>query len=229
MMSVSIKKAYFDTPSGQIHYRYIVPAPDTSKREMPCVFLHMSATSSQHYEKMLVLYAERGYSVWAPDMPGFGNSYDPETKPENTRWYIDIFWKFFEGVGLVAPGKKFHAFGHHSGAALACEMAVIYPQYIESVCLAGPAIMTRDQQLTMFAKLNKPFNEPKPDGSHLLATWNFIKGTGDDLAYRHQEVLAHIRAWKGRLEIYSCVFNQDFWGLFESIDLGAWAKEKGVG
>lgn len=65
-----------------------------------------------------------------------------------------------------------------------------------------------------------PFNTPVADGSHLLKTWEYLKGTGDDLSYKQQEVLDHVRAWKGRMQIYSCVFVQDVWGLFERVDGG---------
>jgi pimeloyl-ACP methyl ester carboxylesterase len=65
----AIKKAYFDAPDGQLHYRYLLSTQDAKKP--PCVFLHMSASSSRHYKSMMKVHADRGHDCYAPDMPGY--------------------------------------------------------------------------------------------------------------------------------------------------------------
>ncbi|KAF4630885.1 hypothetical protein G7Y89_g7249 [Cudoniella acicularis] len=197
-MSNPIKKAYFDAPEGQIHYRYVSGSGE--EKELPCVFLHMSADSSGHFEKMLKLYAARGYDCYAPDIPGFGGSYDPEVDPPSTTYYVEAYSHFLKFLNL----SKFHLLGHHSGACLSGEIAVKCPSLVASVTLAGPTIMTRQDQLYFLELLNPsvPFNKPVSNGSHLLKTWNFLKGIpglGKDGV------------------IYNCVFNHDFWGYFEKI------------
>jgi pimeloyl-ACP methyl ester carboxylesterase len=70
MVYPTVVKAYYDTPEGQIHYRYLhAPVKDESKS--PILFLHMSAASSHYYEKLMQLCAAEGYDCFAPDMPGF--------------------------------------------------------------------------------------------------------------------------------------------------------------
>lgn len=64
----SIKKAYFNAPDGQLHYRFLLTTQ--SPKKAPCVFLHMSANSSRHFETIMKLHAARGHDCFAPDMPG---------------------------------------------------------------------------------------------------------------------------------------------------------------
>jgi pimeloyl-ACP methyl ester carboxylesterase len=67
--STRVLRSYYDTPEGQVHFRYIkTNVKDTSKS--PVLFLHMSATSSAYYEKLIQRYALEGYDCYAPDMPG---------------------------------------------------------------------------------------------------------------------------------------------------------------
>ncbi|KAE9365114.1 hypothetical protein N431DRAFT_96063 [Stipitochalara longipes BDJ] len=63
-----IKKAYFDAPDGQLHYRYLLT--NQVPKKATCVFLHMSANSSRHFEAMMKFHSARGHDCFAPDMPG---------------------------------------------------------------------------------------------------------------------------------------------------------------
>ncbi|KAK3068094.1 hypothetical protein LTS18_000818, partial [Coniosporium uncinatum] len=71
-----LKKAYVDTTHGQIHYRYILPPAQHLAKIHPILFLHKSASSSASYESLMEHYASQGYACYAPDMPGFGGSFD---------------------------------------------------------------------------------------------------------------------------------------------------------
>lgn len=141
MSSTTIKKAYVDSLHGQIHYRYSIP--ENTKDTL--VFLHKSASSSASYTKLITHYSLKGYACYAPDMPGFGASFDPspaaieEILAKGTRWYVDLFMDIFESLGITDVG--FHVIGHHSGASLATEMAAIYPKQVRSICLVGASIM----------------------------------------------------------------------------------------
>jgi pimeloyl-ACP methyl ester carboxylesterase len=64
-----IIKGYYPTPEGQVHYRF---APSTVKdtSKAPILFFHMSACSSQYFERLIVLLANAGYDSYALDIPG---------------------------------------------------------------------------------------------------------------------------------------------------------------
>ena len=76
--------------------------------------------------------------------------------------------------------------------------------------------MTRSEQIALNTLINIPFNKPIASGAHLQKTWDYLAshGVGDDLEFKQGEVIDHIRAWKGRTQIYRCVFEQDMWGFF---------------
>jgi pimeloyl-ACP methyl ester carboxylesterase len=69
-----IRKAYADTPAGQMHYRF-VPGPGT-----PLVMYHRAPASSVSFVRMMELMAG-GRALYAFDLPGFGNSFAPPGSP----------------------------------------------------------------------------------------------------------------------------------------------------
>jgi pimeloyl-ACP methyl ester carboxylesterase len=212
-----IKKAYVDLPEGQIHYRYLLPQKLTSK--LPIVFLHKSASSSISCTKLMHHYASTGYNTYALDLPGFGQSFDPISPPDQpltTPWYAKILHSALTQLDL----GKYHLVGHHSGAVLSIELAIIYPDDVQSISLIGASIMTAEERAAMKEVFFAPFNEPLPDGSHLLKTWAYLQKMGcpsTDLSLLQREFLDHARAWKGRNQIYGAVWEQDAQTLYLNV------------
>jgi pimeloyl-ACP methyl ester carboxylesterase len=210
MGASQIRKAYLDTKYGQLHYRYAVPSDPP--RDI-IVFLHQSATSGASMTRLMDHYASRGYACYAPDMPGFGQSDDPpdfaveEISALGTRWYVNLYLRAFAQLGVA----KYHIVGHHTGASLATEMAAVRPEAVKSICLIGTSVMTAAERAEMKARFFEPFNKPTPDGSHLQKTWDYVAKLGGDgdLEVHQQAALDHIRAWKGRNQIYGAIWDQD--------------------
>jgi pimeloyl-ACP methyl ester carboxylesterase len=224
MPLTKISKAYADTSYGQIHYRYALPPKDVQQNSISLIFLHKSASSSASYESLMLLYAAKGYSCYAPDMPGFGGTFDPseeaivEIEAKGTVWYAEIFMQVFSQIELLDSKKKTkcHIIGHHSGAVLAVELATMFPEAVASICLVGPTVMTTEERAAMKEIYFKPFNEPVRDGSHLLKTWDYLgnMGIGENVNLWQREAVDHIRAWKGRNLIYGAVWAQDSESLY---------------
>jgi pimeloyl-ACP methyl ester carboxylesterase len=218
MFEIAVTKAYAKTSFGQIHYRFVLPPPNTPQVATPLLFLHKSASSSASYESLMLLYAAQGYRCYAPDMPGFGGSFDPSEKDikaieaKGTMWYADIFMEVFGELCLRGPRNqtKCHIIGHHSGAVLAVELAATRPDFVASICLVGPTITSAEERAAMKEIYFETFNQPRTDGSHLLKTWDYLGtiGIGEDLSLWQREAIDHIRAWKGRNLIYGAVWAQ---------------------
>ncbi|RDW61303.1 hypothetical protein BP5796_11195 [Coleophoma crateriformis] len=207
-----VKKGYADISLGQIHYRYALPT--TAAQKTPIIFLHKSASSSKSYENLIEYYVSQGHPCYAPDMPGFGGSFDTELDPSppySTTWYCSIFEEVFRQLDLFAAGKKVHLCGHHSGSTLALEMGVTYAEYIKSITMIGAGLMNEAERLEMKSHYFAPFNKPVMDGSHLLKTWNYLQQgeVAEDLELMQSELLDHARAWLGRMQIYGAVWNSD--------------------
>jgi hypothetical protein len=69
MAKNSIRKAYYDAPEGQIHYRYL-PSTTKDATKSPILCFHMCPTSSLYFEELMIRCADEGYDCYAPDMPG---------------------------------------------------------------------------------------------------------------------------------------------------------------
>lgn len=222
MVVDAIIKAYFPAADGQIHYRTLLSTAAVKKD--PILFLHMSASNGGHFVPLMKLYAARGHDCYAPDMPGFGGSYDLNFQPENTTYYVDIYMSWIAFLSL----SKFHILGHHSGATLGTEISATYPEKVLSLCTVGLGLMSPSEQVYWERRANIPFNKPVDDGSHLMKTWKYLEGSGGDaggkygygvkdLEFKHQEFLNHARAWDGRCKIYTVVFKVDLMSLFVKV------------
>ncbi|KAH6664852.1 Alpha/Beta hydrolase protein [Halenospora varia] len=211
-MSTPIKRAFHDTPLGQIHYRYILTS--NTPKKAPIIFLHQTASCGWVYQNMMKEYAERGHDCYAPDMPGFGASYDPIEDPKCSKFYVDVFMGLFRDLKL----PKFHLVGHHTGAGLAMEIAALYPDEIFSVMLSAPALATPTEQAAMFKTLAGEWSKPKHDGSHLMKVWDVMNGElWGSLEVKNHEVLDTLRAWRGRDQAYGVMFRQEKLRYFREI------------
>lgn len=181
-------------------------------------------------ESLTYHYAALGYDIYAPDMPGFGGSFDPDEatetiiKEQGTKWYCNLYAETFTNLGIWSKERGVHLLGHRSGVSLALELANLNPGVVRTLNMVGPSIMSVEEQNMMKNKLLHAFNEPVVSGAHLLATWQYLGRNGvtasglsaepptsctdEELALWQREVIDHIRAWKGRLQIYDAVFSQ---------------------
>ncbi|WP_448541284.1 alpha/beta fold hydrolase [Roseiflexus sp.] len=192
-----IHKGYVDIPYGQIHYRQLkqVDGPIL-------VLLHQTASSGQMFERLMGLLA-RDFHTIAPDTPGFGNSFSP---PEG--FTIEFLASSLHAALTALGVTSCHAFGHHTGAAIAVQMACTHPKFVRKVVLSGPSLLSEAQKDRLKASL-KPV-ELVEDGSHLTAVWQRIRQRDPSLPLEivHREVLLTQMARKAAQRAYQAVFEQ---------------------
>jgi len=70
-----MKRAFIDTPEGQIHFR-------TEGRGEPVLLLHKASLSSEEYKEMIPILA-KNYRVIAIDVLGCGDSDQPPFEPSS--------------------------------------------------------------------------------------------------------------------------------------------------
>ncbi|RME64356.1 MAG: alpha/beta hydrolase [Alphaproteobacteria bacterium] len=200
-----IKKAYADTSAGQVHYR------KSDGKGAPLVCLHQTASSSQMFVALMrALTGTR--PIYAFDTPGFGGSFDPEGMPALTD-YCGWLLEAFDDVGL----RRFHLLGHHTGACLGVEIAARHPDRVRSLSMIGPVPLTAAERKEFSKHYGAPF-APDADGAYLKTTWDYVKalGTGDDLDLQHREFVDTARAYMGRYQIYTGVWEQDFVAYYKA-------------
>lgn len=204
---MAIRKAYVDTPHGQVHYRRGGAAAG-----VPIVFLHQNVSSSAMFQRTLEAL-DGDYTVIAIDTPGFGGSYDPprfDQLGEVTTLMIEAI----DGLGI----GEFHACGQHTGAAFAVEMAVRIPQRTKTVALIGPLLLTEEEK-RWYREHFKGSAAPDPAGRYLAETWEYLaaNGAGANLENHHEEMWQALRSWRARGWTYDCVWDFDFAAYFRKV------------
>jgi pimeloyl-ACP methyl ester carboxylesterase len=204
---MKVSKGYVDTTDGQIHYRSY--GRDDG---VPLVFLHMIASSSQCYEQIMSMLGDE-YRMVAVDTPGFGESFSPPLLPTIT-YYASTLLEALAELSISA----FNAFGHHTGAAVAAEMAAIAPERITSLMMKGPLWLTDEEARSFHEQFGNPI-PIEPDGSHLMRIWDHVAGLDPDhpLALCHREAIDTLKALSGFHEAFAAVFSQDYQGVFSKV------------
>lgn len=194
-----IRKQYIDTTFGQIHVRMAGQPTDC-----PIVLLHQTASSSVMFEQVMRLLCD-DYWVIAPDTPGFGGSFRPNQAP-STFLYADTLRQALWNLGV----KQCWLFGHHTGAAIAVQVAHDWPSMVRKLCLCGPPLMT-DAQVAYFEQTLIPF---KPNNDYAQAVWQRTasKAAQVDPVLLYREAVLTMQADVQLHHAYRAVFEQDFAG-----------------
>lgn len=203
-----IRKNYIDTLDGQIHYRSDI----SNEGDIPVVFFHQTASSSVSFEKIMAHLAGR-FNMYALDTPGFGQSYYPPDHA-TTAYYVSSLLEALTNLGI----EQFHAFGHHTGAAIAVEMAATAPDRIKSIMLDGPVYLSAEECRHWLDTAIDPMVVSE-DGSHLMKIWDRVVGLDPvhpkDLC--HREAIDTLRAGERWHEAYIAVFKQDCYKMFSMV------------
>lgn len=193
-----ILRGYVDLDHGQLHYRRAgVPG------EPLVVLLHQTPSTSEMYEPLMHALADR-FDLIALDTPGFGGS---DALP-------GVFSIAAAAKALAAAIAKLHAgpcdwFGHHTGAALALQVAYDEPQRVRRLAMSGPCLL--DAKLRERLPLVSAYLQPTADGSHLGPMWERMAAKDADaaLAIRQREFIAGLAAGTTYSEAYASVIATD--------------------
>ena len=135
-VGVRMRRAYFDFKHGQLHVRTAFPGTGGFDEQVTLVCLHGAQGSSRSFAQLLPVIADVR-SVYAPDLPGYGES-DPS--PNAT---------LSEAAGAVADLaadlrlRQIDLLGIQSGAAVALELAAAKPELVRRLVLIGVPVTAR--------------------------------------------------------------------------------------
>lgn len=99
------------------------------------VLLHQTPRSWDEYRDVLPLLAARGFQAIALDTPGFGDSAPVRVSPSIEAW-AEAMRQALGELG-VEPAV---VVGHHTGGAIATELASAHPQGIAGLVLSSTAL-----------------------------------------------------------------------------------------
>lgn len=149
-----VRRGYFECRYGQLHVQNAIPSGGGFEEGIPLLCLHPSPLSGRTFLRFLAI-AGVGRSVFAPDLPGFGDS-DPAPLPAGVAEHAAAIGDFLDTMRL----RQIDLLGHRYGALVAAEVAAARPAQVRRLVLVSPP----------------PTGEAEPqplaaDGSHVLEEW----------------------------------------------------------
>jgi len=153
-----VEYRFVDVRGASLHVR-------TAGRGPAVLMLHQAPTSARVMESLITHLADSFFCI-APDLPGLGRS-DPITNlPVTIEKVARVIGDLLDVYGI----EKFIAYGSHTGALVATELAIQRPQAVAAIVVNGYPIYTLEESAQRLATYFPPI-DPVWDGSHLIWLW----------------------------------------------------------
>ena len=223
-----IDRGFRRLSSGQVHYR----SAGTDTGAPPLLMIHGGPGSSASLVPLMTALSA-GRRVIAPDLMGNGDSDPLPPGPAIIEEHARQVAELLDVLGL----GQIDVYGHHSGAQVACEMAIANPRRIRRLALNGLALFSREERAEFAARYAPPI-APVADGSHLFRIWDFAANLTryfphyrQDDAHRIEpattlppEALTRIvvdilRAWPTCHRLYEAAFAHDLSARLSLVDV----------
>jgi pimeloyl-ACP methyl ester carboxylesterase len=135
-IAVRTRRAYFDFKFGQLHVRTAFPTTGGFDEQVTLICLHSREGSSRSFARFLPEIADER-SVYAPDLPGFGES-DSAPSPGHAEAARAV-----DDLAADLRLRQIDVLGHKFGAAAALELAAALPDLVRKLVLVGTPPMDR--------------------------------------------------------------------------------------
>jgi pimeloyl-ACP methyl ester carboxylesterase len=153
-----IRRCFIDVAGRAVHYRRAGSGP-------PLVMMHGSPGDAQMLLEEITVCAQN-FTVFALDAPGFGYS---DALPGDVLTVPDLAAATAETMrALGLPPCP--VYGSHTGAAIALELGLGWPEQVTGLLLEGVPAFTADEIEALFATYFAPM-VPDPLAGHLTTTW----------------------------------------------------------
>jgi pimeloyl-ACP methyl ester carboxylesterase len=176
-------RGYADTPLGQLHY----VEHGTGR---PVLLLHQTPRSWDEFREVQPLVATSARAV-AMDMIGFGLSPIPPP-PQTIEAMAEGAFALLDALGIESAV----ILGHHTGGAVAIEMAAAAPARIDGLVLSSAPLTDAAYRDSHAQGVGVDVAETSDGGSHLVTLWNqrrpyYPAGRPDLLNRFIRDALAH--------------------------------------
>src|SRR5579863_4404273 len=162
-----VGRGYFECRYGQLHVHNAIPPGGGFEEGTPLLCIHTASGSARVFQVLLGLLG-RDRSVYAPDLPGFGGSDPPPTRPSTADLALAL-GDFLETMRF----RQIDLLGYQLGALVAAELAATRPQQIRRVVLvSAPAVAEVDRDLLRRASGLVPLTEM---GEQLPVEWRRVR------------------------------------------------------
>jgi alpha-beta hydrolase superfamily lysophospholipase len=150
--------------------------------EKGCIFIfHGLGEHVGRYDKFINFANEKGYSIVAPDLPGFGKSYGKRGHIKSFKIYYEIM----DNLIKENKSKKNIVFGHSMGGLIASRFIEVTNSHIDALVISGAA--TKLKEIPTGLRLITKFLDK------ILPSITFSnKINTDDLSYNEKSNSAYV-------------------------------------
>jgi pimeloyl-ACP methyl ester carboxylesterase len=141
-----VRRGYFESRYGQLHVHNAIPPGGGFEEGTALICLHGAPGSGRTFTGLLALLG-RDRSVYAPDLPGYGES-DGSAQPMGVAEYVAAIGDFLDSMRL----RSVDVLTHGAAAVLATELA-----------------LTRGAQVRRLVLVSVPMDRVTPKGSGAAA------------------------------------------------------------
>jgi pimeloyl-ACP methyl ester carboxylesterase len=159
-----VRRGYFESRYGQLHVHNAIPPGGGFDESTSLLCLHATPRSGGSLLRLLELMG-MDRSVYAPDLPGFGNSDPPPGRPAIAD-YASAVADFCTSMRF----RQIDVLGYQTGALVAAELALALPTVVRRLVLLGVPVPDEAERES-FRRAPWPL-APVADGSHLQVEWN---------------------------------------------------------
>ncbi|WP_280402255.1 alpha/beta fold hydrolase [Nocardia carnea] len=156
---MGVRFGYADTSFGQLHYAEEGSGP-------VLLLLHQTPRSWDEFRELIPLLAP-GHRVIAMDMVGFGAS-AALPAPQTIEAFAAGAWALLDALGIARAA----VLGHHTGAAVALEMAAADPSRVDALILSSCPWTDSAYRAGHAGGGAVDRAERSPDGRHLRTLWD---------------------------------------------------------
>jgi pimeloyl-ACP methyl ester carboxylesterase len=159
-----VRRGYFESRYGQLHVHNAIPPGGGFDEGTSLLCLHATPRSGS---SMLPLLGLMGMdrSVYAPDLPGYGNSDPPPARPA-----IADYASAVADFCTTMRFRQIDLLGYQTGSLVAAEVAIALPNIVRRVVLMGVPVADEAERES-FRRAPWPV-AAIADGSHLQVEWN---------------------------------------------------------
>jgi pimeloyl-ACP methyl ester carboxylesterase len=158
---MTIRHRTLPVPWGVVHIR------EAGQGNVPLVCLHQTPRSGDEFREVMELLSP-SHRVLAMDLPGMGRS-TPHRSGAGIANYADAIIAACAADGI----ERCHLIGHHTGAAVAAQVAAMKPGLVASLVLSSPPWMDAEARVVRAARVGPGIDqvEQTDDTSYAEALW----------------------------------------------------------
>ena len=135
-----VRRGYFECRYGQLHVHAAMPPGGGFEEGAALLCLHDSQGSARIFSRYLAL-AGKDRSVYAPDLPGFGESDAPAVRPQIAD-YASALADFLDSMRV----RDLTVLGLRMGSILATELALTRAAQVSRVIMVSVPLLTDSER-----------------------------------------------------------------------------------